>query len=140
MESMNTETNKVFAYRFNQALTEHGWNLSDLARRVGVTPQAAQKWAKGISIPRGLKLKSLAEVTGKPEHWYFMQPDTDDPEVMAQLGIPKKLDVTEEALLAIFNQLPEAEKLRLIIHAKGVLKELEELKDDVGDLIKNLNR
>ena len=132
MESMNTETNKVFAYRFNQALTEHGWNLSDLARRVGVTPQAAQKWAKGISIPRGLKLKSLAEVTGKP--------DTDDPEVMAQLGIPKKLDVTEEALLAIFNQLPEAEKLRLIIHAKGVLKELEELKDDVGDLIKNLNR
>lgn len=140
MESMNTETNKVFAYRFNQALTEHGWNLSDLARRVGVTPQAAQKWAKGISIPRGLKLKSLAEVTGKPEHWYFMQPDTDDPEVMAHLGIPKKLDVTEEALLAIFNQLPEAEKLRLIIHAKGVLKELEDLKDDVGDLIKNLNR
>ncbi|EPO7769380.1 helix-turn-helix domain-containing protein [Klebsiella aerogenes] len=140
MESMTTETNQVFAYRFNQAITEHGWNLSDLARRVGVTPQAVQKWAKGSSIPRGKKLKLLAEVTGKPEHWYFMQPDTDDPELVAQLGLPKKLDVTEEALLSIFNQLPEAEKLRLILHAKGVLRDLQALKDDVGDLIKNLNR
>ncbi|MGG7882721.1 helix-turn-helix domain-containing protein [Klebsiella aerogenes] len=140
MESMTTETNQVFAYRFNQAITEHGWNLSDLARRVGVTPQAVQKWAKGSSIPRGKKLKLLAEVTGKPEHWYFMQPDTDDPELVAQLCLPKKLDVTEEALLSIFNQLPEAEKLRLILHAKGVLRDLQALKDDVGDLIKDLNR
>lgn len=61
-------------------------------------------------------------------------------ELVAQLGLPKKLDVTEEALLSIFNQLPEAEKLRLILHAKGVLRDLQALKDDVGDLIKDLNR
>ena len=137
---MNTDTHQIFAYRFNQAIADHGWNLSDLARRVGVTPQAVQKWAKGASIPRGKKLKLLAEVTGKPEHWYFMTPDTDDPELVAKLGIPKKLDVTEEALLAIFDQLPEAEKLRLILHAKGVLRDLQTLKDNVGDLIKDLKR
>ncbi|MEX3022681.1 helix-turn-helix domain-containing protein [Kluyvera sp. STS39-E] len=139
MESMTTENNQIFAYRLNQVATEHGWNLSEIARRVGVTPQAVQKWAKGISIPRGMKLKRLAEVADKPEHWFFMPPDTDDQEVQAQLNIPKKLDVTEEALLAIFNQLPESERLRLILHAKGVLKDLQSLKDDVSDLIKNLN-
>ena len=68
-----------------------------------------------------------------------MAPDTEDPDLVAQLGIPKKLDVTEEALLSIYNQLPEAEKLRLILHAKGVLRDLQSLKDDVSDLIKNLN-
>ncbi|WP_416060913.1 helix-turn-helix domain-containing protein [Raoultella ornithinolytica] len=136
---MKTETHQIFAYRLNQAVADHGWNLSDIARRVGVTPQAVQKWAKGTSVPRGKKLKLLAEVTGRPEHWYFMAPDTEDPDLVAQLGIPKKLDVTEEALLSIYNQLPEAEKLRLILHAKGVLRDLQSLKDDVSDLIKNLN-
>ncbi|MDF3737297.1 transcriptional regulator, partial [Enterobacter hormaechei] len=35
------------------------------------------------------------------------------------------------------NQLPEAEKLRLILHTKGVLNDLELLKNDVYDLINN---
>lgn len=104
---MTTETNQVFAYRFNQAITEHGWNLSDLARRVGVTPQAAQKWAKGISIPRGKKMKLLAEVTGKPEHWYFMQPDTDDPELVAQLGLPKNSMLQKRRSLASLTNFPK---------------------------------
>ncbi|EKR9386043.1 MULTISPECIES: helix-turn-helix domain-containing protein [Klebsiella/Raoultella group] len=135
---MNTKTHKIFAYRLNQAVADLGWNLSDLARRVNITPQAVQKWAKGTSAPRGEKLKALSDATGKPEHWFFMAPDSDDADLNAQLDIPRKLDETEEVLLSIFNQLPEAEKLRLILHAKGVLRDLKSLRDDVNDLIKNI--
>jgi len=46
-----------------------------------------------------------------------------------------KLDEKEQALLTLFNQLPEAEKLRLILHTKTVLHEIELLKSDVFDII-----
>ncbi len=48
---------------------------------------------------------------------------------------PVKLDEKEQALLTLFNQLPEAEKLRLILHTKAVLHEIELLKNDVYDII-----
>ncbi len=40
-------------------------------------------------------------------------------------------------ILSLFNQLPESEKLRLILHTKGVLHDIELLKNDVYDLINN---
>lgn len=46
-----------------------------------------------------------------------------------------ELDEKEQALLSLFNQLPEAEKLRLILHTKTVLHEIELLKNDVYDII-----
>lgn len=46
-----------------------------------------------------------------------------------------ELDDKEQALLSLFNQLPEAEKLRLILHTKSVLHEIELLKNDVYDII-----
>ena len=46
-----------------------------------------------------------------------------------------ELDDKEQALLSLFNQLPEAEKLRLILHTKTVLHEIELLKSDVYDII-----
>ncbi len=46
-----------------------------------------------------------------------------------------ELDEKEKALLSLFNQLPEAEKLRLILHTKTVLHEIELLKNDVYDII-----
>ncbi len=48
------------------------------------------------------------------------------------------LDDKEKALLALFNQMPEAEKNRLIVHAKTTLKELDLLKDDVMNIIQNI--
>ncbi|MBJ5342659.1 transcriptional regulator, partial [Salmonella enterica subsp. enterica serovar Kastrup] len=48
------------------------------------------------------------------------------------------LDDKEKALLALFNQMPEAEKNRLIVHAKATLQELDLLKDDVLSIIKNI--
>ena len=67
-----------------------------------------------------------------------MAPEDSDQET-AQLA-PKVLDDKEEALLSLFNQLPEAEKLKLIMHTKSVLHDLEHLKSDVYDIISNIKK
>ncbi|EBF7359512.1 helix-turn-helix domain-containing protein [Salmonella enterica] len=132
------EENKIFAYRIQQVLQQTGWNLSELARRVMVTPQATQQWAKGDTTARGERLKRLAAATGRPSHWFFMPPEEEPSEEELQdLQKMGKLDDKEVALLALFNQMPEAEKYRLIIHAKSVLQELDLLKGSVADIIKN---
>lgn len=41
-----------------------GLNQSELGRRLGVTPQAVQKWESGISTPRNSKLGELASTLG----------------------------------------------------------------------------
>ncbi|XUV82740.1 helix-turn-helix domain-containing protein [Enterobacter sp. TMH.L2] len=141
---MKTEQHENFVRRLQLIQDQTGWNLSEIARRVTVSPQAVQQWAKGETTPRGERLKRLSAVTGKPEHWFFMPPDENEPDVPsvenhASVAREDALDDKEKALLALFNQMPEAEKNRLIVHAKATLKELDLLKDDVLSIIKNIS-
>ncbi|MGT3185479.1 helix-turn-helix domain-containing protein [Yersinia enterocolitica] len=135
------EENKNFAYRIQSVLQETGWNLSELARRVMVSPQATQQWSKGETTARGERLKRLSALTGKPSHWFFMPPGEEltDNEIQT-LMTNSALDDKEQALLALFNQMPEAEKNRLIVHAKSVLHELDLLKGDVANIIKDISK
>ena len=55
-------------------------------------------------------------------------------------AVPRVLDEREETLLSLFNQLPEAETLRLIIHTRGVVKEMDLLKNDVFDIMNDLKK
>lgn len=130
---MNEITYPVFAKRIQQVMTENGWNKSDLAKKVMLSHTAVQNWAKGKSVASGERLKRLAAATGKPEHWFFLPTEEISPSEHSQ----RELDETELVMLSLFNQLPEAEKLRLILHTKGVLNDLELLKNDVYDLINN---
>lgn len=43
---------------------KNGGNQSEMARHVGVTPQAVQKWMAGITEPRGKNLEMAAEFLG----------------------------------------------------------------------------
>lgn len=43
---------------------KNGGNQSEMARAVGVTPQAVQKWMAGITEPRGKNLEMAAEFLG----------------------------------------------------------------------------
>lgn len=139
MDGMKEE-NKNFAFRINLILQQTGWNLSELARRVLVTPQATHQWSKGDTTARGDRLKRLSAATGKPGHWFFL-PAGEEPtdEELQELARTTPLDDKEQALLALFNQMPEAEKNRLIIHAKSVLKDLDIIKGDVAEIIKNIS-
>lgn len=108
-----------------------------------VSPQAVQQWAKGDTAPSGERLKRLAAASGKPEHWFFMAPNEESnvAETATQyVSSKEQLDDKELALLALFNQMPEAEKNRLIVHAKTTLLELDLLKDDVSSIIKSISK
>lgn len=134
---MNEITYPVFAKRIQQVMTENGWNKSDLAKKVMLSHTAVQNWAKGKSVASGERLKRLAAATGKPEHWFFLPSDETDDKPDQTLSSNRDLDEKELMILSLFNQLPESEKLRLILHTKGVLHDIELLKNDVYDLINN---
>jgi phage repressor protein C with HTH and peptisase S24 domain len=56
------------ANRLGQALlTKNGGNQSEMARYIGVKPQAVQKWLAGKSEPKGKNLKKAAEFLGMSE-------------------------------------------------------------------------
>ncbi|HFN3777134.1 helix-turn-helix transcriptional regulator [Enterobacter hormaechei] len=137
---MNEMTNSVFAKRIQQVMTEKGWNKSDLAKKVMLSHTAVQNWAKGKSVASGDRLKRLAAATGKPEHWFFLPSDVYEEGVSGKQPAQRQLDETELVMLSLFNQLPEAEKLRLILHTQGVLRDIELLKSDVFDLINNAKK
>lgn len=46
---------------------KNGGNQSEMARHVGVTAQAVQKWMSGETVPRGRNLQKAAEFLGVPE-------------------------------------------------------------------------
>lgn len=128
----------MFAKRVQQVMDENGWTMADLSRRVMLSHTSVRKWATGASVASGERLKRLSAATGRPEHWFFMDPDDDN--ANSSNSVPRVLDEREETLLSLFNQLPEAEKLRLILHTKSVLHELDHLKNDVFDIINDLKK
>lgn len=132
---MNENTFPTFARRIQQVMAENGWSKSDLAKKVMLSHTAVQNWAKGRNVASGERLKRLAAVTGKPEHWFFMDSEQENAATHVAGLSAVELDDKEQVLLSLFNQLPEAEKLRLILHTKSVLHEIELLKNDVYDII-----
>lgn len=135
---MNKNSHPVFAKRIQQVMDENGWTMADLSRRVMLSHTSVRKWANGASVASGERLKRLSAATGRPEHWFFMDPADEDSN--SSNSVPRVLDEREETLLSLFNQLPEAEKLRLILHTKSVLHEIDHLKNDVFDIIKDLKK
>ncbi|MFV8759490.1 helix-turn-helix domain-containing protein [Yersinia enterocolitica] len=134
---MDKINHPIFAERVQQVMNEKGWSLADLAKKVMLSHTAVRKWATGNSTASGERLKRLAAVTGKPAHWFFMPLEDAQNE---SLSPSRVLDEKEEALLSLFNQLPETEKLRLIMHTKNVLHEMDLLKNDVYDIISDIHK
>lgn len=59
------DMSKEIGQRIEKELqTRNGGNQSELARYVGVTPQAVQQWISGETSPRGENLKKVAEFLG----------------------------------------------------------------------------
>lgn len=58
----------LFAERLKKLRIAVGISQSDIARTLGVTPQAVQKWEQGQSAPRRGKMKALADVLSTKSH------------------------------------------------------------------------
>ena len=52
------------AKRIEERRRHLNFSQSELARKVGVTPQAVQKWEKAKTVPRGYTLQKLADALG----------------------------------------------------------------------------
>ncbi|WP_342051978.1 MULTISPECIES: helix-turn-helix domain-containing protein [unclassified Cupriavidus] len=90
-----------------------GWNQSELARAMGVTPQAVQKWEAGTAVPRMAKMAAIARVLGIREQQaivdaYGFQLAADK----AQTKIPMPKAVEREDNLA---NLSDEERAMLVI-------------------------
>ena len=65
------------AKRIEECRRHLNFSQSELARKVGVTPQAVQKWEKARTVPRGYTLQKLADVLGvSPAYIQFGIADT----------------------------------------------------------------
>lgn len=54
----------TIAQAISEAREKLGINQSELARRLGITPQSVQAWESGRSFPRSSKFKEIANVLG----------------------------------------------------------------------------
>ncbi|MCF5040072.1 helix-turn-helix domain-containing protein [Pseudomonas sp. PA-7-1E] len=73
-----------------EAREKQGLNQSELARRLGVTPQAVQAWESGRSLPRPKKLVEIAKVLQIPSHQLLTASGLLSgpfPEVLRRLGL-----------------------------------------------------
>ncbi|OIV46784.1 hypothetical protein BK025_09080 [Sodalis sp. TME1] len=122
------KTNQISARRIAQILYERGWNKSELSRKLGVSVQAVQQWVGATSKPSGKNLTKLAEVSGKPEYWFFMEKDDNDSQVHQKpVAIGRALNPRQEKLLALFEQLPESEKEHMVNLFEEKVKEYDKL-------------
>ena len=52
--------------RIAAAREAKGWNQSELARALSVSPQSVQAWESGKNVPRPQRMKQLSELLGSP--------------------------------------------------------------------------
>lgn len=60
--------------RLEQMIAERGWNQTDLAFKLGITPQAVQQWLRNENptTPSQARLRKISEISGYPVHWFSM--------------------------------------------------------------------
>lgn len=124
----------ISAKRISQVLYEKGWNRSELARKVGLSVQAVQQWAAGATKPSGKNLTKLAEATGKPEHWFFMEAAEEDQESVGKPVSTNEINnLTQQhrRLIELFDQMPESEKQHMIRLFEEKVKEYDRLLNEL---------
>lgn len=57
------------AVRISSARVRSGLSKSELARKLGVTPQSVQDWESGATRPKADRLNALAGILSVPLHW-----------------------------------------------------------------------
>lgn len=95
---------------------KNGGNQSELARFVGVSPQAVQKWVSGETVPKGNNLTKAAEFLGvSPAYLQFGTLDTVAPATLRKDPLQGQLDPdVMTGIIAVLRELtPELQRLAL---------------------------
>ncbi len=90
-----------------QAREKQGLNQSELARKLGVTPQAVQAWESGRSVPRPKKLVEIARALHIPSHRLLTSSGLLTgplPDVLKKLGLePDQNEATMEGDISVWD-------------------------------------
>lgn len=57
------------ATRVQQAIAESGLSMSEIGRKLGISPQSVRAWKIGKALPSLDRLSDLAQITGKSLAW-----------------------------------------------------------------------
>ena len=81
--SLNDDMNHSFAVRFKEAKEKSGLTYSEIAKQIGVTQQALNRYAQGQSLPTFDNAVKLSIVLGVSLDWiaYGLQTANNDPTV-----------------------------------------------------------
>lgn len=66
------------------AREKNGLNQTQLAERLGISPQSISHWEKNISVPRSRRLKELAEILRVPQD--YLIPNSNGEDTGSQTG------------------------------------------------------
>ena len=109
-----------------------GWNQSELARAVDVTPQAVQKWEAGASVPRMRKMAEIAQALGIEHQKIVMAYGLQTAQERLEAKIKGRakereedrvaaaLSPDEKKLLRIFRAVPERFRETAIAQIKAL--------------------
>lgn len=93
--------------RIKQARESLNWSQTDLAEKLGISPQAVQQWESGATSPRGKRLKNVANLLGVTTDW-LMEDDSQPIKILEGTV----LSVSDQILLELFHSLPTVEQER----------------------------
>lgn len=81
--SLNDDMNHSFAVRFKEAKEKSGLTYSEIAKQIGVTQQALNRYAQGQSLPTFDNAVKLSLVLGVSLDWlaYGVQTANNDPTI-----------------------------------------------------------
>lgn len=133
---MNKTLETTFSRRLREVLGRLGLSQSELARRIGVTPQAVQRWCNGIGEPRKKALEEISRVTETPIPWFYTAYE-DLTDTMSRISFghideladdrkPILISPEEERLINIFRDLPGEERRKMLTIFEVRLKEIND--------------
>ena len=118
-----------FAARLIEARTQNSLSQSDIARGLGISPQAVQKWEKGESAPRSTQFEVLERLLGRSRQWLMF--GCEDQSGMQTLvhEINELRSCIEQSLSCITaaEHAENEEKVHLIAAAKRILQSTKDL-------------
>lgn len=114
MTKYENDATVEFAKRLGDALElKNGGNQSDLARHVGCTPQAVNKWLAGSQFPRDRVLRKVAEYLNvTPEFLKFGTPTVPPPPPPEQ-WILSYIKIEEAEILTHYRSSTETGKRQM---------------------------
>lgn len=109
----------MFWDNFVTLCNKKGKSPNGACAELGFSANTATKWKQG-SVPRDTTLRKIADYFGVSTD-YLLGTDHDFPQTLAKEKDPPKISESEEQLLALFREVPEADQEMVLMMIQSAL-------------------